>query len=130
MNDRGNASVAVVGVCLLVGVFVLGLGDTAVLLLARSRAQLAADAAALAAASELVPGSLGDPQLEAERFASANGAVLVTCDCPRGAREAVVSVRLPVRFLLIDRLGAGQVGAVAKADVSLGDLRAQIARSG
>lgn len=127
MNEAGNASLAVLGVCLLLGVFILGLGDTAVLLLARSRAQVAADAAALAAASELIPGARGDPSEEASRFAAANGGDVVFCRCARGSREAVVKVRVPARFLLIDRLGAGDVGAVAKADVELGD---GVARSG
>lgn len=120
MGDRGNASLAVLGMSLLIGIFILGLGDTAVLLLARSRAQVAADAAALAAASELIPGSSGDPSYQASRFATANGGTLVFCRCAKGSREAVVQVRVPARFLLIDSLGAGDVGALARADVSLG----------
>lgn len=130
MNERGNASLAVLGVCLLLGLFILGLGDTAVLLLARSQAQVAADAAALAAASELIPGASGDPTSEAARFAAANGGSVVFCLCAKGAREAVVKVRVPVQFLLINRLGAGEVGALAKADVQLSESGREIARSG
>ncbi len=60
------------------------LGDVAVYLHARSRATVAADAAALAAAPLTFAGfgGSGGPAAEAARFAAENHAVLVSCECP------------------------------------------------
>lgn len=52
---------------------------------ARARAQLAADAAALAAVAESGPYGGGDPEIAATEYARLNGALLVACICPRGA---------------------------------------------
>lgn len=64
----------------------------------RVNAQLAADAAALAAVATSVPGRGGDPRGTAARFASLNGARLVDCWCDAGATAVQVEVALgPVR---------------------------------
>ena len=64
----------------------------------RVHAQLAADAAALAAVATSVPGRGGDPPEAAARFASLNGAQLVDCWCDSGATTVQVEVALgPVR---------------------------------
>ncbi len=64
----------------------------------RARAQLAADAAALAAVATSVPGRGGDPPDVAARYASLNGARLVDCWCPPGATAVQVEVAVgPVR---------------------------------
>lgn len=60
----------------------------------RARAQTAADAAALAAAAESGPYGTGQPQLQAQRFASANGARVVACLCQPGATAMQVKVSL------------------------------------
>jgi len=52
---------------------------------ARARAQLGADAAALAAIAESGPYGGGDPQVAAAEYARMNGARLLSCICPRGA---------------------------------------------
>ncbi|HEV3473102.1 MAG TPA: hypothetical protein VG408_07870 [Actinomycetota bacterium] len=58
----------------------------------RVQAQLAADAAALAAVATSVPGRGGDPPSIAARYASLNGARLVDCWCDPGATAVQVEV--------------------------------------
>ncbi|HWC15316.1 MAG TPA: D-alanyl-D-alanine carboxypeptidase family protein [Actinomycetota bacterium] len=57
-----------------------------------TRAQTAADAAALAAVAESVPGGSGRPHALAARYAELNGARLVECICPAGATAVQVRV--------------------------------------
>lgn len=57
---------------------------------ARQRAQLAADAAALAAVSARIEGR--DPCAAASRLATRNGAALVSCDVLGDARDIVATV--------------------------------------
>lgn len=118
-RDEGNASVGVLSLAAVVMVLTLSLVDLGIYLLGRSRAQTAADAAALAAAGELVPGFGRDPAALAARFARLNGGALESCDCRRGAREASVSVSVPVRLTLLRLTGVRNAFAVAKADVQL-----------
>jgi len=116
-QEKGNASLGVVGAIAIVLVFILGLADLAIFLLARAKAQTAADAAALAAAAEIVPGQGNDPHGQAARFASANGARIVSCSCRAGEESVAVYVALPVRFGLLGALGLEEVVARARADV-------------
>lgn len=58
----------------------------------KARAQLAADAAALAAVAESAPYGGNEPQQEAARVARANGARLVSCLCRAGGTAAQVRV--------------------------------------
>ena len=60
----------------------------------RAGAQYAADAAALAAAGAMVPGDPANPQEEARRFAEANGAKFVACECDIASGTAVVTVAI------------------------------------
>lgn len=120
--ERGSASIAVVGLTAVVAVLLLGLADLTGFLLARAKAQTAADAAALAAAGELVPGARGEPSREARRFAQANGGEVIGCECTRGSREAIVRVSVPVRFQLLKVLGVESVQGRARADVDLSNL--------
>lgn len=120
-DDRGSAVIALMGALALVMILVAGLGDLAIFSAARSKAQTAADAAALAAASEQIPGIGRDPIGQARRFAAANGAELVNCQCRLGDREAVVRVEIPVKFLLIGAIASGGVEASARARVNLND---------
>lgn len=112
---------AILGASVVVMVLLLGLADLGMFLVARSRAQTAADAAALAAAGEQV--GKGEPAEAATRFAASNGATLDSCDCPRGGLDAVVKVSIPVRFVLLKALGVGEVGARARAEVDLERIR-------
>jgi D-alanyl-D-alanine carboxypeptidase-like protein/putative Flp pilus-assembly TadE/G-like protein len=58
----------------------------------RTRAQTAADAAALAAVAESGPSGGGDPTGAARRFATINGGRVVECLCPPGATAMQVRV--------------------------------------
>lgn len=66
----------------------------------RTRAQLAADAAALAAVAESGPSGGGQHEREAARFAVANGARLLECLCQPGA--TAVQVRVAVGDVVAD----------------------------
>ena len=59
-----------------------------------ARAQLAADASALAAVAEAGPGGSGQPTLVARRYAELNGARIVSCICPVGATAVQVKVAI------------------------------------
>lgn len=121
-GERGNVTPVVIGLVALILMLVLGLADLGTFFLARSKAQTAADSAALAAAAELIPGGgAGDPERQAARFAQANGARLLSCACRRGDRVALVRVALKVRFGLLPR--PEEVTARARADVDLEALR-------
>jgi hypothetical protein len=61
---------------------------------AKARAQLAADAAALAAVHESGPYGGAVPRAAAERFARRNEATLRDCDCLQGATEMQVEVEV------------------------------------
>lgn len=119
-GEPGNASIAVLSLAVMVMILIAGLGDLAIFYIARAKAQTAADSAALAAASELVPGLGKDPSGQALQFAAANGARLLDCRCRFGSRVAEVRVAVEVRFMLARALGVKQVGARAKAEVDLG----------
>ena len=71
------------------GVGAVGRAETA-----DTRAQLAADAAALAAVHESGPGAAGRPTDAAERFARLNDARVVACICNEGALAMQVTVEL------------------------------------
>ena len=60
----------------------------------RARAQIAADAAALAAVAESGPYGRGRAREIAQQYAEANGARLVTCDCAPGASGVQLTVRV------------------------------------
>jgi secretion/DNA translocation related TadE-like protein len=116
-SERGNAAIASLAGMALVMVLLAGLGDLATLFIGRARAQTAADAAALAAAAELIPGIGTDPLSQARRFASENGGRLVGCQCRMGTTEVIVTVAVPVRFVL-RRIGTvNQIRARARAEV-------------
>jgi secretion/DNA translocation related TadE-like protein len=121
-GDEGNVSLLVLAGAAMVMVLLVSLADLAAFLLARARAQTAADAGALAAAAELVPLVGGEPQQQAERFVEANGARLRRCACPQRGDAATVAVDVPVRFVLLRVFGLRDVEAVARAEVDLGRL--------
>ena len=100
MNREGG-SVSIVVAALVAMILVLGLGaaDLAKALVAVSRAQSAADAAALAAAQELALPTGREPVDAASEYAGRNGAELTECRCAAGTLEATVQVRVPVGYL-------------------------------
>ena len=119
MSERGSVTVVAAGLLFFLAVFVTGCADVARVLAAVSRAQTAADAAALAAAQDLVaPGPAG-PDAVAAEYAERNGAELVSCDCSAGASEAVVEVQESVEGLFL-LPGYRMVHATARAVAGAG----------
>ena len=117
-RERGSVSVVVAAVVLIALVMSVGLADLARVLVARSHARTAADAAALAVAQELVLPSGADPAQVAAQYAERNGADLTDCICAAGTFEDTVTVSITVEgFLLIT--GARTVTARARAVVDV-----------
>lgn len=99
--------------------------DLAAYLVAASRAQALADAAALAAVAADAPDPLGGladrpaarvaPEGEARRVAAAGDGVLEACLCPPGRGVAEVTVSVPVHGLVAPAVVAGRVEATSAA---------------
>jgi secretion/DNA translocation related TadE-like protein len=117
-RERGSVSVVVAAIVLIALVMSVGLADMARVLVARSHARTAADAAALAVAQELVLPSGTDPAQVAVQYAERNGAVVTGCACTAGTFEDTVTVAITVEgFLLIT--GVRTVTARARAVVDV-----------
>ncbi len=117
--ERGSVTIVAAAVLLLVVVLGLGVADVCRVLVGSSRAQTAADAAALAAAQELAFPSGLDPAQAAGEFAERNGASLTACECEVGSTEAIVTVELPVGPLFL--AGSGRTArADARAVIEVG----------
>ena len=116
-SEAGSASIVVVAILGLVLVLGAGAGDMARVLVTASRAQTAADAAALAAARELAVPSQVEPASVAADYATRNGATLVECTCVPGTFETEVLVEVPVGVLLLssdDRVATARARAVVE----------------
>src|SRR4029077_13907572 len=83
-GQRGSVSVLLAAGILVVLVLVLGVSDGGRVLVARSKARTAADAAALAAADELALPTGADPAALAAEYATRNGAHLTASRGPAG----------------------------------------------
>ena len=117
--ERGSVTVLSAAVMAALVVLAMGASDVARVLHAASRAQTAADAAALAAAQVLAIDEPGpEPAELAAEYAARNDAALETCACDRGTFEATVTVRLPVGGLFLVA-GDRTVRAEARAQVDL-----------
>jgi secretion/DNA translocation related TadE-like protein len=114
-SEEGSVTIVAAGTIVLAAVLVLVCVDLFRALDARARAQTAADAAALAAAQQLVVPGTGSPEEKAAEYASRNGASLLSCSCQPGSLEAVVSVEVPVRLVFL--APARRVTASARAVV-------------
>ena len=99
--------------------FALAVADLGSMLLARSRAQSAADAAALAAIVQQAPvlAQGSDPESAARATAEANGAALVSCDCRVGDTSAVVEVTIVPRIAFVAAWRGRAVHARGRADL-------------
>lgn len=117
-GQRGSVSVLLAAGILVVLVLVLGITDVGRVLVARSKARTAADAAALAAADELALPTGADPAALAAEYATRNGADLTACTCTAGTFEAVVMVEVTTGDLLLFP-GVRVVVARARAVVDL-----------
>lgn len=94
--------------------------DVGAYLVAASRAQGAADAAALAAvAADLTQPA--PPHIVARSVAGRNRARVERCDCRAGSGTAEVEVSVPVGGLFIARVGAQRVTATAEAQLVEGE---------
>jgi secretion/DNA translocation related TadE-like protein len=101
-GERGAITVVAAAMLLVLAVLVVATADATRALVAVSRAQTAADAAALAAAQALVTPAGMDPQAAASTYAQANGGTLLRCECEPGTTQATVEVAVPAgRFLLL-----------------------------
>ena len=118
-RQRGSAALTTLALTVVVMTLSVLVADVAQVLVARTRAQVAADAAALAAAPVTFRdfGSADGPEGEAARFASRNGARLVECRCAvdRSWSARRVTVRTAVAIDLV-LLPAAEIGATAHAD--------------
>jgi secretion/DNA translocation related TadE-like protein len=117
-SERGSVSVVFAAGVLAVLVLTMGIADVGHVLLARSRARTAADAAALAAADELALPTGLDPAMLAAEYAARNGGTLTACSCDVGTFEADVTVIVHVGDLLLFP-GARDAVARARAVVDL-----------
>jgi secretion/DNA translocation related TadE-like protein len=120
-GDDGSVTIVAAGTIVLAAVLVLVCVDLFRALDARARAQTAADAAALAAAQQLVLPGASSPEQEAVEYASRNGARLLSCSCEPGSLEAVVSVDVPVRLVFLSpgrRMSASARAVVDEADAA------------
>jgi Flp pilus assembly protein TadG len=111
-------SIVVAAVTVLALVMSIGIADVARVLVARSHARTAADAAALAAAQELALPSGIDPAEVAAVYAERNDATLTDCICAAGTFDATVTVSIVVDGFLL-ATGARTVTARARAVVDL-----------
>jgi secretion/DNA translocation related TadE-like protein len=117
-REHGSVSIVVAAIVLLALVLSVGVTDVARVLVARSHARTAADAAALAAAQELALPSGTDPADVAADYAARNDATLTDCVCAAGTLDATVTVSIVVDgFLLVT--GTRTVVARARAVVDL-----------
>jgi D-alanyl-D-alanine carboxypeptidase-like protein len=94
-------SVLAAGIWLLLALtFARGAGEIGVTTTFRTRAQTAADAAALAAVAESAPSGGGDPAGEAARYAALNGGTMIECLCEPGG--TAMQVRVDVGGVIAD----------------------------
>lgn len=118
-GQRGSVSLLVAVVTGGLLVLSMGAADVARVFLAASRAQTAADAAALAAAQvQAVDGKGPTPAELAAEYADRNGAELQTCECEPGTFTSTVEVHVAVTDLYLVP-GSRTVAATARAQVDL-----------
>lgn len=111
-NERGSVSIIVAGLVAIVVMMAMAAADVVRVLVAASRGQTSADAAALAAAQTLAFPDDVLPEDRAREYAERNGAALESCVCEPGSFEARVAVRMDVGDLLL--FGDGR-SVIAKA---------------
>jgi secretion/DNA translocation related TadE-like protein len=118
-TERGSVSILAAALMVAIVVLALASSDLARVLTVASRAQTAADAAALAAAQELAAPTGATPGDVAREYAQRNGGELVSCTCDAGSDEAVVEVKIAVGTLLLFGGGRSVTGR-ARAVVDRG----------
>ena len=117
-REHGSVSIVVAAIVLVALVLSVGVADVARVLVARSHARTAADAAALAVAQELALPTGVDPSAVGADYAARNDAILDRCVCDPGTFEAIATVSIVLDgFLLVT--GPRTVTARARAVVDL-----------
>lgn len=117
---RGSASLTVTVALAFAAILSAFAADATRASAARGRAQVAADAAALAAAQELVIPSERTPDEIAAEYAERNGARVVACRCDPGASDVVVTVELEVSLPLLQQTRIVRASARAVVAVPAG----------
>jgi Flp pilus assembly protein TadG len=117
--ERGAVTIVAILGSLTLCTMALGAADAGSMLLARSRAQAAADAAALAAVATQAPvlHQGDDPAAAARAEAERNGATLLRCDCAVGAVIAEVEVAVVPRLAFIKAWFGRRARATARAEL-------------
>jgi secretion/DNA translocation related TadE-like protein len=118
-SERGSVSIVVAAAVAFGAILAAFSADVTRVVAARGRAQTAADAAALAAAQELIAPSLRSPEELAREYAARHGATVVECECEPGADEVVVTVRLDVDLPYLNQTRG--LRAAARAVVAIPD---------
>jgi secretion/DNA translocation related TadE-like protein len=98
-RQRGSASVVMAAALAFAAIMASFSADLARATEARSRAQTAADASALAAAQELLRPVHPSPTDVAAEYAQRHNATLISCTCEPGATEVVTTVEVSVSLL-------------------------------
>jgi secretion/DNA translocation related TadE-like protein len=116
-GQRGAVTIVAVTGALILCLGALGAADLGSMLLARARAQSAADAAALAAVTQQAPilGRGTDPEQAARDEAERNGAALVRCDCTVGETMATVEVTVTPKLAFLSGWFGSRARASARA---------------
>lgn len=117
--ERGSVSLFGAAAALVLCLSAIATVDIGAMLAARSRAQSAADAAALAAVVNQAPAlAQGEDPTEAARAqADANGATLVRCDCAVGTATADVQVTVTPRLFFLSGWFGRSARATARAEL-------------
>lgn len=118
-GQGGSISILVAVGSLLMALFALAAADLGSMLVARARAQTAADAAVLAAVVRQAPvlGQGDDPEGAARDVAAGNGASLVSCECVVGTTEATVTVETNPLLSFVQGWFGRKVRATARAEL-------------
>ena len=116
-RQRGSVTILVAAGALLLSLSALAVADLGSMLMARGRAQAAADAAALAAVAQQAPifDQGTDPEGAARYAAERNGVALVSCECAVGTTNATVEVELTPRLGFLSGWFGRRVHARASA---------------
>jgi secretion/DNA translocation related TadE-like protein len=118
--ERGSVTLIVAAALAFAGILAAFGADVTRAIAARGRAQAAADAAALAAAQELVVSSDRPPEEVAAEYAERGGARLEACACDPQSDQIVVTVALDVELPLLGQIRTVRARARAVVEAPLG----------
>jgi secretion/DNA translocation related TadE-like protein len=121
-GQRGTATLLVAAALGVAAMLAALSADLALAIRARAHAQTAADAAALAAAQELIVPTSLSPRQVAEEYASKHGAQVTECECDPARDDVVVTVTMPIHlpFFGSQRRVTGRARAVVEPEESSG----------